>query len=406
MIACNNKILCLALALVLLTSALTGCVQESLPSLGISSALPSTTVTQPGTTGTVPMPTMTVTLPSTTVPTVPPTTVPSVPPTTVPTVPPTTAPTTPPTTKPTEPKPTETTRPKPTETTKPSTTAPTEPEQSLTNIPASKIPQLHAQNAFIFDTRNNHFLYSSAAVEVIVYPASTTKLFTSYVALQYLQVDQTVTVGNELSYVTDDSTIAGFRKGDVVSVENLIYGAMLPSGCDASYILAAAAGRVILKNENASVKEAIKAFVSECNRQAKTLGMINTNLANPDGYHHSKHYFSLQALAIVGTLALEHELLARVCATNEVTITYKNKDGKSCSATLYNTNYLIQSKSTYYHDLAVGLKTGTTGPAGACLLAAYQVPGGYILVGVFGCNTKDGRFSDANALFEACLPYL
>ncbi len=402
MIACYKKILCLVLAWTLMASLLAGCQYGVLPSLGSSSTLTTIATTLPGTTGTVPTPTTTVTQP-TQLPTQPTTTAPTVPPTTAPTVPPTTVPTTPPTTTPTEPKPTETTPPA---TTVPATPPATEPEPTLPKIPASEIPELHAQNAFIYDTRNDHFLYSSTAVEIIVYPASTTKLFTCYVALQYLAPDQVITVGNEVSYIASDASIAGFRKGDVVTVENLIYGALLPSGCDASYILAAAAGRVILENQNAGVNEAVKAFVSECNRQAKALGMVNTNLVNPDGYHHSKHYFSLQALAIVGALALEDEVLARICATDTVTITYKNGDGQSRSATFRNTNQLIQSNSTYYHDLAVGLKTGTTGPAGACLLAAYQVPDGYILVGVFGCNTNEGRFSDANALFDACLPYL
>lgn len=402
MIACYKKILCLVLTWTLMASLLAGCQQVVLPSLGSSSTLPTIATTLPGTTGTVPTPTTTVTQP-TQLPTQPTTTAPTVPPTTVPTVPPTTVPTTPPTTAPTEPKPTETTPPA---TTVPATPPATEPEPTHPKIPASEIPELHAQNAFVYDTRNDHFLYSSTAVEIIVYPASTTKLFTCYVALQYLDPDQAITVGNELSYVASDASVAGFRKGDVVTVENLLYGALLPSGCDASYILAAAAGRVILENQNASANEAITAFVSECNRQAQALGMMSTNLANPDGYHHRKHYFSLQALAIVGALALEHEVLARICATDAVTITYQNKDGESCTATLKNTNLLIRPQSTYYHELAVGLKTGTTGPAGACLLAAFQVPGGYILIGVFGCSTNEGRFSDAHTLFDACLPYL
>lgn len=386
MITCYKKILCLVLAWMLIASLLTGCQYGALPSLSSSSIPTTITTTLAGTTGTSPEPTITVTQP-TQLPTQPATTVPTVPPTTIPPVPPTTIPTTP-------------------ATTVPATPPETESNQPLPKIPASEIPELHAHNAFIYDTRNDNFLYSSTAVEVIVYPASTTKLFTSYVALQYLDIDQTITVGRELSYVADDASIAGFRHGDVVTVENLIYGALLPSGCDASYILAAAAGRAILKNQNVSSKEAINAFVSECNRMAQDLGMMNTNLTNPDGYHHRNHYFSMQALAIVGALALENEVLARVCATDAVTITYQNKDGKNCTTTLRNTNLLIQPKSTYYHDLAVGLKTGTTGPAGACLLAAYQVTGGYLLIGVFGCNTSDGRFSDAHALFEASIPYL
>ena len=288
-----------------------------------------------------------------------------------------------------------------TQPTEPPVTQPTEPPVTQpTEPPVSNTPNITANHSFIFDTGSQDFLYNSAAIETKVYPASITKLFTSYVALQYLSLEDTVTVGNEVYYISDDASIAGFRKGDVLTVENLIYGALLPSGCDASYILAAAAGRVILEDPNAGAKDAVNAFISVCNQQVQALGLVNTNIVNPDGYHHRNHYFSLQALAIVGTLVLEDAYLSRVCATASVTITYKNAAGNNCSVTLKNTNKLIHSNSQYYNPLAVGLKTGTTYAAGACLLAAYRVGDRYILVGVLGCDSNNGRFDDANALFE------
>ncbi len=415
---CYRKIFCLFLIGVLLISVLAGCQAGKPPLPANLSPLLATTFTLPGTNSTASVPTTTEILPvqaPTTLPTVqtePPTTAPSEPPVTEPTEPPVTKP---PATKPPLPRPTETeppeTDPPETKPTEPSTTGSTkppatEPDPTLPKIPSSNIPKLRAKNAFIFDTRTSHFLYNSAATSTKVYPASITKLFTSYVALQYLHVDEKVTVGKEVYFVASDASIAGFQEGDVVTVSDLIYGALLPSGCDASYILAAAAGREILQNKNASAKDAVNAFLSACNQKAKNLGMTGTNIANPDGYHNSNHYFSLQALSVVGNLALKSKVLSKVCATASVTITYKNSSGSSRTATFKNTNMLIQTKSEYYHDLAVGLKTGTTGAAGACLLAAYRVPGGYILVGVLGCSSNESRFSDANALFEASLPYL
>ncbi len=405
MIPCYKKIICLVLAWVMFTCVLTGCnLKTSEPGSSIAIRLPN---------GKVPGSGIIITTPPVTEPTVmqPPVTEPTVtqPPVTEPTVtqPPVTEPPAPPATKPPippvpDPPVTEPTEPPVTEPTEPPVTEPT---PTLPKIPASKIPDITAKNAFIFDTRTNHFLYSSADTKKSVYPASITKLFTSYVALQYLQMDDVVTVGSEVNYVASDASVAGFRKGDVVTVSDLIYGALLPSGCDASYILAAAAGRVILGNKDASAKKAVNAFVSECNQLADSMGMTNTNLANPDGYHNSNHYFSLQALAIVGMLALEHADLAQVCNTASITITYKNADGSKCTATFQNTNKLVHSGSQYYHELAVGLKTGTTAAAGACLLAAYRVDGGYILVGVLGCTSNNARFTDANALFRACVPY-
>ena len=395
MISLHKKRFCLVLALIMVAASLYGCNFLTLPDVSNSTTLSTPTVTIPsianttgatgiiGTTGTtVPRP---ATRPSV-VPSPPATTKPA-PSGPKPSLPLLTEPTTQP---PTEPSTTE--RP----TTAPPTTSPAGP-----CVPGLEIPRIDVKNAFIFDTRSMEFLYASKEISTAVYPASTTKLFTTYVALLYLDIAETVTIGSELNYVAADASIAGFAKGDVVTVQNLVYGAMLPSGCDASYVLAAAAGRVLLENPDASAKNAIKAFVKECNRIGQSMGMENTNFANPDGYHKSSHYISLQAMAIIGFLALENEHIANAAATDKVQITYTNAQGESCSRTLQNTNKLIHTNSRYYNAQAVGLKTGTTGAAGACLLAAYRVAGGYILVGIFGDSSNNGRFTDANKLFKA-----
>ena len=279
----------------------------------------------------------------------------------------------------------------------------TEPEPV---IPQVDIPKLNAKDAFVYDLRTNTFWYNSAEVDKSIYPASTTKLFTTYVALQYLKLDQTVKVGSELSYVKSDAAKVGFLKGDVVRVEALVYSALLPSGCDASYILAAAAGRVILNDSNATAKKAIEAFMEECNRWAAEMGMENTHFVTADGYHHKQHRISLQAFAIIAGLYMEDEALSRIAATSSVTITYKNSQGKTCTKQLQNTNLSLQSSNPQaYHPQVVGLKTGYTDSAGYCLLNVYQVEDGYLVVGVFGCSSTEKRFQDANCLFDTFAPY-
>lgn len=268
------------------------------------------------------------------------------------------------------------------------------------------IPKLSADDFFIFDTRIDDFLYISSQPDKAIYPASTTKLFTTFVALQYLQPEDVVTVGGELSYVQSDASVAGFRRGDKVSVEALAYSALLPSGCDASYILAAAAGRVILADANATAKNAITAFMAECNRLGQELGMVNTNFVTPDGYHHDDHRISLQAFVIIGKCSLENALIAQITASPSTVITYANSRGKTCTKELLNTNLTIHADSEYYNAHSIGLKTGFTDDAGNCLLTAFEVDGRYILVGVFNCRSSDSRFQDVNKLFHTYLPYL
>lgn len=406
MIPYYKKALSLLLVLVLLVSALTGCYYLKMPDPSSSSSAVTTKPIQ-NTVPTTTLPQVPTTTPPTTVPPVtePPVTEPPV------TEPPVTEPpvTEPPVTEPpvTEPPVTEPPVTEPPVTEPPVTEPPvTEPDPTISKIPLKDLPSISAKYAFIYDTRTQEFVYTSTDPSYAVYPASITKLFTTYVALQYLPLDTIVTVGNELSYVASDASIAGFHKGDKVSVKGLVYGALLPSGCDASYILAVAAGRVILGDTNASVKNALNAFLNACNQLAASMGMVNTNISSPDGYHKSSHYISLQAMAIIGILALENEAIAKACSSMEMTITYQDINGKERSALFHNTNRTLDPGSSAYHPLAIGLKTGTTARAGACLLNAYRVDGGYILVGVFACKDNTRRFSDANALFEACLPYI
>ena len=288
--------------------------------------------------------------------------------------------------------------------------APTEPETQPTvptePAPSVEIPDLRAKYAFVYDLRTGEFLYNSCDTDKSLYPASTTKLFTTYVALQYLQEDQQITIGRELAYVQSDASVAGFKKGDTVSVEALAYGALLPSGCDASYILAVAAGRAILGDTGTAAEESIQAFLAECNRMAQALGMTDTHFASVDGYHNDKHSISLQAFAIIGQLCLEDPLIAKILSSASAKVTYTNAAGESCSKTFKNTNRTIHKDDKYYHPDAVGMKTGFTDQAGYCLLSAYRVEGGYILVGIFKGSSANSRFADANKLFDAFEPYL
>ncbi len=316
--------------------------------------------------------------PSTTEPpsTQPPTTEPptTVPPTTVPptTIPPTTVP----------------------PTTVPPTTVPP------TTQPENVFPKLSAKTAFVYDSRTGEFLYINADKTKAVYPASITKLFTTYVALQYLPLDTKVTVGDELDNLAIDLSFAGFKKGDTLTVEAVAKGALIPSGCDASYVLAAAAGRAILQNEKAVTKDAIQAFMGKVNEMASQMGMTNTNFVTPDGDHHANHKISLESFVIIGKICMADPFFSNVIKMASTTVTVKDAQGQVRTLKLKNTNENLNPQSKHYSKDCIGLKTGYTSKAGACLLSAYAVDGGYLLIGVFGCPTWDSRYPDSLALWN------
>jgi D-alanyl-D-alanine carboxypeptidase len=266
--------------------------------------------------------------------------------------------------------------------------------------PAS--PTLNSQHAFIFDCDKNSYLYRCEETHSApIYPASITKLFTCYVALQYLKdLDEEILLGDEQTLYPDDASRAYFDRGETISVYALLHGVLLPSGSDATYALAAAAGKKILNNPDASGKEAVDAFMVEMNNWAQKLGMGDTHFVTPDGYHHDQHYVSFHAFVTIARCAMNNPNIFAICGKAQETITYKNVSGVTIKHILNNSNKLLSSSNSCYIAEAVGLKTGTTDEAGCCFLGVFMYKGKCVIIGLFGCSNDSNRWKDATALWE------
>ena len=274
---------------------------------------------------------------------------------------------------------------------------------------------LTAKQTFVYDCETGTYI-SRTGNENTVYPASVTKLFSAYVALQYLDPDKVITAGDALDMVGAGSSVADIKKGDELTVSRLVEAMLLPSGNDASYILAAEAGRVICNDPSAGVWYAAAEFVDEMNRRAQTLGMRGTHFTNPDGYHDSDHYTTYDDLVTIAKLALENPVILAYAGLSEDVVQVENhtqSDTEEAGATApaetpnerhwKNTNLLIHEESKYYCPYAIGLKTGQTPSAGSCLLSAFRIDGRDIIIGVFGCPDVEDRFADTLLLLNEAL---
>ena len=203
-------------------------------------------------------------------------------PTTVPTVPPETQPpTVPPTTLPPETEPLS-----------------TEPEYVLT-----------ARNAFVYDVAAEEFRFTLGDMDASVYPASLTKLFTAWVALELLDPNTFVTCGEETAWIDPDSSRAWVTPGDTMQVERLIQGMMMQSGNDAAYALAVAAGKAIAGGEEFTEEEYLQVFMDYMNRRAYEQGLKNTFFVTPDGTTVQGHHTTPEDLLRIAKLALENPLI-------------------------------------------------------------------------------------------------
>ena len=257
--------------------------------------------------------------------------------------------------------------------------------------------KITAGHVFVYDTGTREMLYCNTDSTDSLYPASITKLFTAYVALEILEPDTVVTAGKELGLLQPGSSTAWIAYGSRLTVRMLVEAMLLPSGNDGAYVLSAAAGRVLLGKENATAKEEVAAFMEEVNRRGKELGLVNTCFVTPDGYHADDHHSCPGDPATIGELVLTNEMIGEYAKMQQDSVVFKSGE----TITWYNTNRLLNPESAWYCQQAVGLKTGYTQEAGYCLLAAFENGDSHILVGIFDSENKLSRYSDAADLYRA-----
>lgn len=273
----------------------------------------------------------------------------------------------------------------------------------LSNIKPNNI-ELDAQGAVLMALENGEILFSKDCNKRL-YPASTTKILTGLLALEYGDLDEIVTVGNEANLCAYDSSKAGIDLHEEISLRNLLYGLMLPSGNDAAYVIAVHIGRKVKGDSSLSIDEALKIFIALMNKRSRELGAIHSNFENPDGYHHDNHYTTAHDLALITREAMKYDIFREIISTQMFTIpdwssahdpTVEEKEIRYWR----NTNALIQPNSKYYYPHAIGGKTGYTSNAMHCLVAMANRDGVELLTVVLSNTNKDSKWIDSTTLFD------
>lgn len=254
-----------------------------------------------------------------------------------------------------------------------------------------------ATHLFVYDVQNERMLYTMGDQTQRIAPASLTKLFTAWVAVQYLDPSDMLTVGEEAGWIAADSSIAAVSPGCRMSAGMMLQGMLMQSGNDAAYAVAVAAGRAIEKNQTLVAKLAYDAFITEMNEQLQQQGFLDTHFVNPDGYHDPEHYTTAADLLGITRLAMSEPLIREYCGIDEAQVRFESGE----EYTWKNTNWLLrQDMEEYYCPAATGLKTGSTSAAGMCVVASFVTEDTTLIIGVLGCTEIEERFVDALALYE------
>ena len=282
--------------------------------------------------------------------------------------------------------------------------APAEPGQKgaepLESPPLSQphlpTPVLRARNAILWDATNDITIFSKNSGQQVA-PASTTKILTSLVVLDYCHPGEIVTVGQEIKKIGPSSSVIYLRVGDRLSVQHLLDGLLLSSGNDAAYALAVYTGRKIAGDPELSPDPALSLFLERMNQKARELGGENSHFLSPDGYNAEGQYSSAADLARFAKPFFQSPILREIVSNQEIRSTWEN--GRQVRHRSFID--MIYPDSPYYYPNLLGGKTGYTKLAGNCAVTGALEEGRLYICVVLGCETPEERWQDSLTLYKA-----
>ncbi|MDD4237188.1 MAG: D-alanyl-D-alanine carboxypeptidase [Desulfotomaculaceae bacterium] len=234
------------------------------------------------------------------------------------------------------------------------------------------VPLITADAAILMDAGTGQILFEKNA-NLKKPPASTTKIMTVLLALEGGDLQETVTVSPYAASVGEASL--ELQEGEILTLEDLLCGALLESGNDACVTLA----------EHIGGTEAN--FVLLMNQKAKLIGADSTSFKNTNGLPAVDHYTTAKDLATITRCAFRNQVFKQIVSTRNIII-----ESSLGTRHLSNTNRLLWS---YYG--ADGVKTGTTVEAGCCLVASASRDGRKLISVVL--NSHD-RWTDSSKMLD------
>lgn len=248
-------------------------------------------------------------------------------------------------------------------------------------------PDIQAEAAFLISPDASKILYEKNA-DKRMFPASTTKIMTAYLALIHLDLNKECTAGATAVDIDRDGSNMGISQGEVLTVRQLIDSLVIHSANDAANVLA--------EETSGSIKE----FVNLMNKTAEELGMKNTHFENPHGYHSDNHYTTARDMATLACKAMENETFAEMVGMKKLTIPKTNKYDTERVFSTRNALINPYSDMTLQYRFATGIKTGHTSNAGYCFVGSATKNNTDLISVVFKSTSYNRAFIDTKNLFE------
>lgn len=232
-----------------------------------------------------------------------------------------------------------------------------------------------AQGVYLINTDTDEVIYEKNSTQKM-YPASTTKIMTAILAIEMID-DLSQAQVTMKSYIQDEMylknkeyggiSLGGFLKGETITMDKLLYAALLPSANEAAMMIADYVG-----------DGSIDYFIELMNNKAKEIGAVNTHFTNPHGLHDPDHYTTPYDLYLIARYAMKNPVFVKIVNT----ISFDGGPTNLHDSLLWHTtNSMIKPSSKYYSNYISGIKTGTTDEAGRCFVSQASKDGyNYMMV--------------------------
>ncbi len=236
---------------------------------------------------------------------------------------------------------------------------------------------------FLVNTDTNEVIYEKNA-DTQYYPAALVNIMTAIVAIENVKNPQKTTV-TVPSYIYDDFvgrnvSHVDIRRGEKVTMEDLLYASVMRSACEASSAIADYVG-----------KGSIAEFVDMMNEKAAQLGATDTFFTNANGLYNSEQLTTARDMYIITKYALSLPLFDKIAKTKSYTLKATNIHKKARNITHSNPMLSPISAGDIYYPNARGIKTGISDEGGYNLISTATRSGyNYLLV------TLNASFTDSN----------
>ncbi|MBQ6814932.1 MAG: D-alanyl-D-alanine carboxypeptidase [Lachnospiraceae bacterium] len=256
---------------------------------------------------------------------------------------------------------------------------------------------LYALSAVLMDAESGRVLYSKEG-DVKRAMASTTKIMTCIIALEYGNLSDVLTVSKYASSMPDVQL--NIKEGEMYNLEDMLYSLMLESHNDTAVAIAE------------HIAGSVEAFAELMNNKARELGCFDTYFITPNGLDASKDYdgetkvhsTTAKDLATIMSYCIKNEKFVEITrkSSHMFTNKIKNDDGTFVNG---NITHIVSNRNAFFNmmDGVISGKTGFTNDAGYCYVCALESNGRKYAVALLGCgwpNNKTYKWSDSKTLFN------